>query len=366
MSGNFDIKKIVKPTLLIDEQKCRRNILFMHNKSKSSDVSFRPHFKTHQSAEIGNWFREAGVGMITVSSVTMCRYFMDNGWDDITIAFPANPRESDEINKIAGKINLNVLVADYEQLQSFADRLTNSIGVFIKIDTGYRRSGIDWNHYADIVRIYEYVKELPALRMKGFLSHSGHTYSVKGRERVLEIFNDTRQKLLHTRETTPTDGMIISIGDTPSCSIATDFAGVDEIRPGNFVFYDLMQTVIGSCTENEIAVALAAPVVSINRHRSELIIYGGAVHLSKECIHDGDKTIYGKVCLLSDEGWDVESGVGFITSLSQEHGVVKVSDLSNLKVKPGDIIAVLPVHSCLTANLMREYVDREGKFISRL
>jgi D-serine deaminase-like pyridoxal phosphate-dependent protein len=294
----------------------------------------------------------------------MCRFFMNNGWDDITIAFPANPRESDEINRIAGEINLNILVADYEQLQSFANRLTNATGVFIKIDTGYRRSGIDWNHYADIVRIYEFVKELPPLRMKGFLTHSGHTYNVRGKERVLEIFDDTRQKLLHTRETAPTDGMIISLGDTPSCSIATDFTGVDEIRPGNFVFYDLMQTFIGSCTENEIAVALAAPVVSIYRHRDELIIYGGAVHLSKENIHDGEKTIYGKVCLLSDEGWDVRSEVGYIKSLSQEHGVVQVSDCSNLKVKPGDIIAVLPVHSCLTADLMRGYTDLSGNLIS--
>ena len=34
----------------------------------SGKLSFRPHFKTHQSAEIGSWFRDFGVTRITVSS----------------------------------------------------------------------------------------------------------------------------------------------------------------------------------------------------------------------------------------------------------------------------------------------------------
>jgi len=34
--------------------------------------------------------------------------------------------------------------------------------------------------------------------------------------------------------------LLISYGDTPSCSIAENFDEVDEIRPGNFVFYDVM------------------------------------------------------------------------------------------------------------------------------
>ena len=33
------------------------------------------------------------------------------------------------------------------------------------------------------------------------------------------------------------------------------------------------------------------------------------------------------------------------------------------QVKVGDILAVLPVHSCLTANLMRHYVTLSGEVI---
>ncbi len=98
--------KINRPTLLVDEALCRRNIARMAEKARIAGVRFRPHFKTHQSAAIGEWFREAGVTAITVSSVSMARYFSGAGWSDITIAFPVNLREMEEINRLAGEIHL--------------------------------------------------------------------------------------------------------------------------------------------------------------------------------------------------------------------------------------------------------------------
>ncbi len=59
--------KIVKPTLILDKEKCLHNIKFMTGKAKKHHLKFRPHFKTHQSAEIGNWFRDFGVKSIIVS-----------------------------------------------------------------------------------------------------------------------------------------------------------------------------------------------------------------------------------------------------------------------------------------------------------
>jgi D-serine deaminase-like pyridoxal phosphate-dependent protein len=80
------------PTLLLDEGRARRNIFRMADKAASNQVRFRPHFKTHQSAAVGEWFRDVGVTAITVSSVEMARYFAAHGWNDITFAFPVNVR----------------------------------------------------------------------------------------------------------------------------------------------------------------------------------------------------------------------------------------------------------------------------------
>ena len=86
----------------------------------------------------------------------------------------------------------------------------------------------------------------------------------------------------------------ISIGDTPSCSIAGSFAGADEIRPGNFVFYDLTMSGLGACRDEEIAVAVACPVTAKYKSLNQVVIYGGAVHLSKEfMVDERGRGIYG-------------------------------------------------------------------------
>lgn len=52
-----------------------------------------------------------------------------------------------------------------------------------------------------------------------------------------------------------------------------------------------------SCKESDIAVALACPVIGKykNRKDKEIIIYGGAVHLSKDNMVDAGNTIFGLV-----------------------------------------------------------------------
>ena len=155
--------------------------------------------------------------------------------------------------------------------------------------------------------------------------------------------------------------MMISLGDTPCCSLLEDFTGVDEIRPGNFVFYDLMQEQIGACRMEEIAVALACPIVAKNEARLEIAVYGGAVHLSKEHILDENgKKCFGKIVQLQDSGWSDILPRTRMISLSQEHGIFQAERRVFDDLQIGDLIGILPVHSCLTADTMGEYFTLKG------
>ena len=98
------------PTLLIDEARVRRNIGRIVAKGAATNTELIPHFKTHQSISIGDWFKEFGVNSITVSSVSMAKYFADHFWNDITIAFPVNLLEIENIKELSGKVKLNLLV----------------------------------------------------------------------------------------------------------------------------------------------------------------------------------------------------------------------------------------------------------------
>ena len=131
-----------KPTFIIDIKKVQRNIEKMQQKAARSHVVFRPHFKTHQNAEIGELFRKKGITRIAASSVSMAKFFSKHGWKDITIAFPLNHREITDINKLATSVNLNLLVESDYSAEFLTQNLKSEAGVFIKIDTGYHRTGL--------------------------------------------------------------------------------------------------------------------------------------------------------------------------------------------------------------------------------
>ena len=346
-----------KPTLIIDTLKVRRNIEKMLRKTVESKVVFRPHFKTHQSAKIGEIFRKKGVDKITVSSVSMAEYFAHHGWNDITIAFPVNLLEINEINKLASTISLNLLVESSFSANILTEHITNPVGIFIKIDTGYHRTGIDPHNSKEIDSITEIIKTTDYLQFKGFLAHAGHTYSTKSVSGIEDIYQTSVSLLneLKRRYIDDFPKLIISYGDTPSCSIIEDFSNVDEIRPGNFVYYDIMQYQIGSCATDDIAVAVACPVVAIHPERSELVIYGGAVHLSKEFITDNEgKKNYGLVVHVDKNGWGHPIEEAYVSSISQEHGIIKMKKEELNQFKPGNVIGILPIHSCLTVNLLKQ------------
>jgi D-serine deaminase-like pyridoxal phosphate-dependent protein len=172
---------ITKPTLLLDENKCHRNIRFMAEKANKNGVVLRPHFKTHQSLEIGRWFRDYGVEKITVSSLDMAGYFAVE-WDDITVAFPVNILEIDTINELASRIRLNILVESIEAIEFLMDNLSNEVGFFIKIDVGTHRTGIDPSDPRIIDDMLEFTALSSKLSFRGFLAHAGHTYQCRSKE----------------------------------------------------------------------------------------------------------------------------------------------------------------------------------------
>ena len=149
----------------------------------------------------------------------------------------------------------------------------------IKINIGNNRTGLVYSDAESIESILESTKDSTYLDFKGFLGHAGHTYSCKNKTEVLETHQKSKSKLMRLKDIFKAryPDLILSYGDTPSCSLADDFSGIDEIRPGNFVFYDLMQYQIGACTINQIAVAMACPIVAIHKDRNEIVIYGGGI-----------------------------------------------------------------------------------------
>lgn len=365
----MNLEHISQPKLIIDEKICRGNIRKMALKCHQSGTFFRPHFKTHQSAGIGEWFRDEGVDRITVSSVTMAEYFSKAGWNNILIAFPINFREIDGINSLASKVKLHLLVDGSEPVNFLRHNLKHKAGIYLKIDSGLHRAGVAASDIKKIDLILQQINRSSLLSFTGFLTHSGHSYAAGSKQEILNIYSKTVDQMteIKARFQHIFPDSIISIGDTPSCSLVKDFGKVDEIRPGNFVFYDLMQFTLGSCKFNEIAAVMACPVVAKYPHRNELGIYCGAIHLSKEflSVPNGNKT-FGLVVRITGEGWSEPLKDTYVSSISQEHGIIKTTGSVMVAFNYGDLIGIIPVHSCLTARQQKDYITLEGKILNNM
>lgn len=350
------------PTLVINNEIAKRNIQNMNSFCLQHQMDFRPHFKTHQSAEIGEWFMAVGISKCTVSSIGMAAYFAEAGWKDICVAIPVNINEIEEVEKLASQIQLSLCIDHIDAVKALGKMKTN-LHLLIEIDSGYGRSGVYFAHSSKIDALLEEIKKHSHLSFAGFLSHTGNSYHSLNTDQGRAIFEEARQHLVRLKQNyqQPYPHIILSLGDTPSSSFATNFAGVDEWRPGNFIFYDFMQYALGACTEDQIAVSLYCPVIGIYPERNQIVIYGGGVHLSKDAIQYQGRQIYGYVRPI-----DQPLKQGFpIVSLSQEHGIIKTNAEFIAKTKIGDFLEIIPIHSCMTADLNASYYSTNRRKISK-
>ncbi|MCF8363659.1 MAG: alanine racemase [Prolixibacteraceae bacterium] len=361
--------EIKRPTLVLNKTTCLQNIELMADKAQRHKLRFRPHFKTHQSIEIGRWFRNFGVEHITVSSVKMAQYFASDGWKDITIAFPFNIHEVDDLNSLSANTKINIVVDNPITIDLIKDKIENPLDVFIKVSTGYNRVGITSSSYSQIENLLSAINEHPKLTFKGFISHAGHAYEASSRNDIQNIHFDAVMKLNRLKNyfTRRYPDLELSVGDTPSCSISEYFKGIDEIRPGNFIFNDLVQNNLGVCNIDDIAVRMHCPVISKQQNRNEIVIYGGAIHLSKDYIQNIDgKALFGRIIISIDGEKKLLNPKNYLVRLSQEHGIVRLTNRMFKHVEIGNIIEVLPVHSCLTANCMGNFITHKGEHIEMM
>ncbi len=335
-----------------------------------SNMHLRPHFKTHQSVEVGNWMKEEGIDRCTVSSVSMAKYFVQGGWKDITIAFPVNPREWSTIEELAKQAIVNITVTSPHVVPFLLEHPPAApMGVYIKIDVGTQRTGFRSTEEAQIEHVLESLKNHAQYTFRGFLCHAGHSYACRSIPEVQEIHEQTVALLVSLRhrfaQYAPFD---LSIGDTPTASVATGWEEIDELRAGNFVFYDVMQWQIGAAALEDIAVCLACPVVAKHPDRKTIILYGGGVHLAKDRLIWNDKTIYGFPVMIDEKSliWSLPDAESYVKGISQEHGVVQASAELFDQIAVGDLLGVLPVHSCMTADLMKGYLTTNSQELNMM
>lgn len=127
--------------------------------------------------------------------------------------------------------------------------------------------------------------------------------------------------------------------------------GITEHRGGVYVFQDLYQVGLGWCTRDDIALCVAATIVSHDPAKNRLFIDAGGLALSKDRSTAGTEfdAKYGSVV-------EAESGVPiadlWVENVFQEHGIVSSATGAPLpyeKLPVGRVIGIQVNHCCMTA-----------------
>lgn len=347
------------PCILVDEARARQNIAAFVSNPLFQNLVLRPHFKTHQSARVGAWFREAGIRQITVSSLDMAMFFASHGWNDILIALPAFTGDAAAYDALASQCKLSLLCDDVRVLEQLCSNITHPCAFYLKVDCGYGRAGIPVLDSERFIAAVALLQGFPQHHFAGLLSHFGNSYHAASAAEIIEINRNATTKLRKLKQTIEKEWGVdcgISIGDTPSLRHYTKeiLDGISELRPGNFVYHDVMQLMLGTCSAAQIAVAMDAPLLSVYPARKEALVHAGAVHLSKEsCRMPDGRAGYGMLVRIRQNSLVGVLEGCYVDRLSQEHGILRCTDEFFNEFKAGDRIGILPVHSCLMVAAMK-------------
>ena len=360
----MDLHNIKTPSLVLDAARVRRNAETMSERMKGFGATLRPHVKTHKCVEVARIQTEGGAGGITVSTLAEARAFAAHGFRDITYAVPIEPGKFDEAVELSKLCERFALITDDLDIPPLLDEAARRAGVtldlFLKVDCGYHRCGVEPER-PEALEIPRRIETAANLRFAGTLTHAGHSYHAGSREELLSTARRERDVMTEFAARLRADGIrvpTVSVGSTPTATHYDHLEGVDEARPGNYIFFDAFQAALGSCAFEDCALTVLAAVVHRDRARRKVVIDAGAVALSKDRgpVELDSACGYGRV--LDLEGAETGLRVG---SLSQEHGEVLVEDDGRLnKLSVGARVRVLANHSCLSAAQHTHYHVLEG------
>ncbi|HEV2764622.1 MAG TPA: alanine racemase [Pyrinomonadaceae bacterium] len=360
----MELQTLKTPSLVLDVEKVRRNAEHMSARVRALGASLRPHVKTHKCAEVARIQTRGHTGALTVSTLAEARAFAARGFRDITYAVPVEPGKFAEALALARACERLALLTDDASVPPLLDEAARRAGVkvelFLKVDCGYHRCGVEPDS-PEAFEIPRRIASSPNLRFAGLLTHAGHSYHARTKDELLGVARAERDAPVALAERLRAEGLevpCVSVGSTPTMTHVEHLEGVDEARPGNYIFFDAFQATLGSCTFDDCALTVLSAVVHRDRTRRKVVIDAGAIALSKDRgpVEFDAGCGFGRV--LDLEGRDTSLRV---TSVSQEHGAIEDLDDDALeRLHVGARVRVLANHSCLTAAQHTHYHVLEG------
>ncbi len=334
--------EVITPALVVYPEVIASNIDCTLRLLGGNADRWRAHIKTAKLNFTLRMLIERGLRNFKCSTTLELLEACRSGAADVLIAYPvmgANARRVREIADEFPHVTISVLAENEEQVRQWQG---SSIGIFLDINPGMNRTGIEQNRGDQVVALAQET-EKAGLEFRGLHYYDGqyggfddserNAATRTGYDRLLELVNQVKKNRIAVRE-------IVTAG-TPTfpCSLAyTGFRDADfihRVSPGTIVYCDAtglaqLSTEYGYAP----AVLVMSRVVS---HPQEGIFTCDAGHKA----------------VSADAGVPTCVVVGHsdLTPLSpsEEHLPMKSSG-SAASLRVGDFVYLLPRHICPTVN----------------
>ncbi len=357
------IESLRTPAVLIDRARAIRNLERMQAAATARGIRLRPHAKTHKSPLIARWQIERGATGICCAKVGEAEVFAAAGIPDIRLPYPINPANADRVIALLDRTRLSFIVDHPAVAKQWSDAMMSAgkqVDVLVKVDVGFHRCGID-PAAEDALSMIRGIAGLPGLRFKGLLSHAGHAYHAHSEDELCRMAKDEAGTLRELVERCRRESIQIeevSAGATPPARFSLQQDGFTEFRPGNYVYFDRTQVALGAATLDDCALTVMARVVS--KPAADRIIFDSG---SKTLTNDGARGFApapGFGVVLNEDG-TADTNL-LIERLSEEHATVKVIG-GFTSLEPGDLVRIVPNHSCVVSNLADQVWLLDGKAV---
>ena len=346
-----NINEIDTPALLVYPERIKKNIRTMIEMAGGAD-RLRPHVKTYKTTEVVRMQMEAGIHKFKCATIAEAEMLAIARAQDVLLAYqPVGPRIARlfELTRFYPKTKFSALVdhpSVVDEISTFFTRGRNQLSVFIDIDSGYHRTGIDPK---SAFKLFEYAWNAQGINPRGLHVYDGHIHDSDPETRKKKCdaeFHPVEELITRIHNKFGIDVEVIA-GGTPTFPIHARRENV-WCSPGTTLLWDWNYQQAFPDLPFEFASVAAARIIS--KPASDLL-----------CLDLGHKAIASENPLHNRIAFLNLQHAGFIGH-SEEHLVVKVED--NNKFDVGDVIYGIPFHICPTVALHdRLYAIEKSKFV---
>ncbi len=339
------VPDLTTPYIAVDLDVLEANLKAMAALCRRLGVSLRPHVKTHKCLEIASRQLDAGAGGITVATLSEAEVFVAAGCSDVFVAYPLwiDRARGTRLRSLAERCSLGIGVDSIEGARALAAN-TGGGGAFevvIEIDSGHRRTGVAPQAAGGVAL----AATEAGLHVRGLFTFPGHSY---GPGMAAAAAADEARALSLAAASLRAAGTeidVVSGGSTPTAAF-TDAASVTELRPGVYVFNDAQQLELGTCSFDDVALTVAATVVS--RTSGQLVLDAGSKVLGAD-----------RPAWTSGYGRLADYPQARLMALYEHHAIVAWPAASPLP-ELGSVLRVVPNHVCTAVNLADDLVVVAG------